>query len=57
MNAFLWTMLIFTALEVIGKVDWLSSKHIPARTAGETALGVCIDVALIAWIVWLLAKA
>lgn len=55
MRAFLWTMLVFQVLTVIGCLNWLAKGEFPQRTAAGVASDVFFNAALSAWVIYLLA--
>lgn len=52
MNTFLWLLV----LENIGRIVWLTSGRIPARTPGQVAIDLVFGIALLCWVISLLGK-
>lgn len=56
MQAFLWTMLGLLAMANLGRVFWLVRGEFPPRTPGWTAVDLIGDLALMGWVIALLAR-
>lgn len=56
MNTFLWLLFWLLVLENIGRIVWLTSGRIPARTPGQVAIDLVLSIALLCWVISLLAK-
>jgi len=57
MTAFLWTLIVLTALSCVGKLYWLATGTMPPRNPGVEALDVFINACMIVWAVVLLVRA
>ncbi|BEU21593.1 hypothetical protein [Paraburkholderia sp. 22B1P] len=49
MTAFFFTILVLLAFDVIGRIMWLGTGRIPARTALDVSLDLFINVAMLVW--------
>lgn len=56
MTTFLWVMFGLLVLENIGRIIWLTSGRIPARTPGQVAIDLVLCIALLCWVISLLGK-
>lgn len=54
MSTFIWGMVLFLGLDILGKVValWTGSTY---RAPGETAIDTLANVAFLCWGVWVLA--
>lgn len=57
MKAFIWLSLFWVSISLVAKTSWMGNPaSIPQRTPKTLAFDVVTDVALLVWIVVLLAR-
>ncbi|WP_241123060.1 hypothetical protein [Achromobacter xylosoxidans] len=56
MSAFVWVILIFTAIEVVGKLLILAADSWQKPSRLVQVLDICVNMGMAAWAIALLAK-
>jgi hypothetical protein len=49
MSAFIWTIVIFAAIEVVTRIICLAVGYLPERTVAATVLDTLIGIGFVIW--------
>jgi len=56
MTFLLWTLLVASVFEIVGRAHWLATGSWPERTGAHIAVGLVLNAGLLVWVAVLLAK-
>lgn len=56
MKFFLWAMLVVFAVDIAGRIIWMSTGNYPPRTPEQVGWDLAFNIGFAAWVVYLLAS-